>query len=65
MGRHFRLRNGRNKLCRAMFLKCFSPKLRNTTKVFKNTANLKCMIMQIISDKMHFDAVALRPKNAI
>ena len=43
----------------------FSPKLCNTTKVFQNTANLKSMSMQMISDKMHFDAVALRPKNAI
>ena len=43
----------------------FSLKLCNTTKVFQNTANLKSISLQMISDKMHFDAVALRPKNAI
>ena len=47
------------------FLKFFCPKLCDTRKVFQNTANLKSMSMQMISDKMHFDAVALRPKYAI
>ena len=44
----------------------FLPKNYATLKrynVFQNTANLKSVSMQMISYKMHFDAVVLRPKN--
>ena len=43
----------------------FSPKTCITTKVFQNTAKLMSISMQMISDKMHFDTIALRQKNAI
>ena len=38
---------------------CFTP------KTFQNTAKMMFMSMQMIYDKMHFDTIALRQKNAI
>ena len=47
------------------FLDISSPNYAKTSQVFQNIAKLKSIIMQIISDFMHFDTIALRQKNAI
>ena len=36
-----------------------------TSQVFQNIAKLKSMIIQTISEFMHFDTIALRQKNTI
>ena len=47
------------------FLDISSQNYAKTPQVFQNIAKLKSMTMQIISDFMHFDTIALRQKNSI
>ena len=57
------------------FKQCFLPKIAfldissqnyaKTSQVLQNVAKLKSIIIQMISDFMHFDTIVLRQKNSI
>ena len=45
-----------------VFLDIFSQNCAKASQIFQNIAKLKSITMHMISDFMHFDTVAFRPK---